>query len=74
MEPSKRPDFMQQCLKPAAGAAGAWIVTTEFFHENLVPVHHAFAAFDPLLGRETATALAHGLKSRRDSGDVVFWT
>jgi hypothetical protein len=39
-----RPDFRQQFLKAASGAARAWVVAPELFDEFLVAVNDAVAA------------------------------
>jgi hypothetical protein len=48
---------MQQCLETAAGAARAWIVSTELLDEDLALADHAQAAFDASFGVSAAPAL-----------------
>jgi hypothetical protein len=54
---------MQQFLKPAAGAARAWIVPAELFEKLLVAVHYPIAALDPGLGRISLAALTRDLET-----------
>jgi hypothetical protein len=45
-DPSYAPDFMQQDLKPASGAARAQVVAAEFFGQLNVAVDETPPAFD----------------------------
>jgi hypothetical protein len=49
---------MQHFLKPATGAAGAWIVAPQFLHQLFVAVDNAHPALDFGLRREASAALA----------------
>jgi len=42
---------MQQFLKPALGAAWAWVVPAELLQKLLAAVYHAIAALHPRFGR-----------------------
>jgi hypothetical protein len=55
---------MQQFLKPAGGAARAWIVAAEFLDQFLVGVNDAHSALHLRLGWEPFTALACALEKR----------
>jgi len=59
---------MQQCLKPAPGTAGAWIVAAELFEKLFIPVHDAMPAFDSGFGRVALPTLARGLETRTGRG------
>jgi hypothetical protein len=55
---------MQQCLKPAAGAARTRIVAAQFLDEDLAVADDAQAALDAGFGVSAATALGGGLQQR----------
>ena len=53
---------MQHFLKQAPGSTRAGIFSAELFDQFLAAVHDANTAFHMGLGRETASAFAHGFK------------
>jgi hypothetical protein len=59
---------MQQFLKPAIGAARAWVVATQPFDELLVSVHNAITALDPRFGREALATLKRDLETETGRG------
>src|SRR5687767_9904623 len=59
---------MQQCLKPAARAAGARVIATELLEKLFVPVYNAIPAFDSGFGRVALPTLARGLETRTGRG------
>ena len=66
---------MQQRLKPAAGVAWAWVVSTELLEKLLVPVHNAVSALDPGFRREPFSTLAGDLETNAGRGGCfcVSW-
>jgi hypothetical protein len=65
---------MQQFLKPTAGQARTWIVTTELFRQMLVPAHDSFAALDVRLGREPPPTFARDLETRTDRAASIWFS
>lgn len=55
---------MQQCLKPAAAAARAWIVAAELLDQDLAVADDAQPALDARLGVGAAPALGGALDGR----------
>jgi hypothetical protein len=64
LDPSKAPDFMQQALKPAAGAARAQIVAAELFGEFDVAMDETPSAFDLGFRGERIPPLTRDAESR----------
>jgi len=54
---------MQHLLKPARGAAGAWIVAAEFFEQLFVTVDDPLSALYMSFGRIAFAAFAAHFKS-----------
>jgi hypothetical protein len=54
---------MQHFLKPAAGTAGAQVVSAEPLEKLLVAVHYAIAALNARFGRITLPALTCDLET-----------
>ena len=69
---------MQQFLKPARGAARAWVVATELFDQFLVAMDEAgdlsLRALDAGFGREPFPALTRGLETSIGRGVVVWFS
>jgi hypothetical protein len=49
---------MQHFLKPATGAAGAWIVAPQFLDQVFVAMNNTHSTLDVCLRREASAALA----------------
>jgi len=62
LTPSKAALLETTLLKASAGAAGAQVVSTEFFFQQLIAVHDSHPAFHLSLGGKSTTTLAHRLK------------
>ncbi len=62
MVPSKAAGGQAAFFEAFTRAAGTQIVATELLFEQLVAVHHPYAAFHLCFRRETASPLAHHLK------------
>lgn len=60
----RKPERMQQFLKPPARAAGAEVVAPELLHELLLSADHAEPELDTRLGRESLPSLATGLERK----------
>jgi hypothetical protein len=55
---------MQQCLKPAAGAARTWIVAAQLLDEDLAAADDTQTALDARFGVSAAPALGGALQLR----------
>jgi hypothetical protein len=55
---------MQQALKPASGAAWAWIVTTEFFDQLDITMNETSSTFDMGFRGEGLPPLTRDAESR----------
>ena len=62
MTPSKAALLETTLFEASARAAGAQVVSTELFFQQLIAVHDSHPALHLSLGGESTTTLAHRLK------------